>query len=104
MTTRISKIADDGNERTMLRVEGSLHVEDAEVLERTYTALDAEQSRNVAIDLSGISFLDSESAGSKGAAGLNRSIRRSLAIVRRRFKTWARGYRAMKIFTTKDRI
>lgn len=62
MTTRISKIADNGNERTTLRVEGTLHVEDAQVLERTYEALDADQSRNVAIDLSGISFLDSESA------------------------------------------
>jgi len=62
MTTRITKIDDRSNEKTTLRVEGSLRLEDAEVLESTYADLDEEQLRNVAIDLSGISFLDSESA------------------------------------------
>jgi len=62
MTTRISKIEKDGNERTTLRVEGSLRVEDAEVLSATYAKLQQEKSQRVAIDLSGLSFLDSESA------------------------------------------
>jgi len=61
MTTRITKIDDQG-EKTTLRVEGSLRREDAEVLESTYANLDANELQNVAIDLSGLSFLDSESA------------------------------------------
>jgi anti-anti-sigma regulatory factor len=60
MTTRITKIGN--TEKTTLRVEGSLRLEDAEVLENTYTSLRAEQLKKVAIDLSGLSFLDSESA------------------------------------------
>ncbi len=62
MTTRITKIGDQGSERTTLRVEGSLRQEDAAVLECTCAGLPAAELKNVAIDLSGISFLDSESA------------------------------------------
>ena len=62
MTTRITKIADQASEKTTLRVEGSLHKEDAKVLESTYTNLRAEQDGNIAIDLSSISFVDAESA------------------------------------------
>jgi hypothetical protein len=39
-----------------------LRLEDAEVLESTYANLPTEELENVAIDLSGLSFLDSESA------------------------------------------
>jgi len=62
MTTRITRVDDRGGEKTTLRVEGSLRVEDAEVLASTYANLPTTESRNVAIDLSGLSFLDSESA------------------------------------------
>ena len=62
MTTRITQIGNEGGEKTTLRVEGSLRLEDAEVLESTYANLSPEQLENVAIDLSGLSFLDSESA------------------------------------------
>jgi len=62
MTTRISKIEKNGSRRTTLRVEGSLRVEDAEVLSATYAKLQQEKSQPVAIDLSGLSFLDSDSA------------------------------------------
>jgi len=62
MTTRISRIESDGSERTTLRVEGSLRVEDAEVLEQAFAKLQQEESQQVAIDLSGLSFLDSDSA------------------------------------------
>jgi anti-anti-sigma regulatory factor len=62
MTTRITQIEDQDAKRTTIRVEGSLHGEDAEVLENTLMNLRSEQMQNVAIDLSHISFLDSESA------------------------------------------
>ncbi|PWT95385.1 MAG: hypothetical protein C5B55_01385 [Blastocatellia bacterium] len=62
MTTRITKIGDRESKRTTLRVEGSLRLEDAQVLESTYKKLRAEKLENVAIDLSGLSFLDSDSA------------------------------------------
>lgn len=62
MTTRITQLDDQTNEKTTLRVEGSLHREDAEVLEETYSNLRAENVENIAIDLSNISFMDSESA------------------------------------------
>jgi anti-anti-sigma regulatory factor len=62
MTTRITQIEDEQKKRTTIRVEGSLHGEDAEVLESTLMSLQSEQMQNVAIDLSNISFLDSESA------------------------------------------
>lgn len=62
MTTRITQIDDQAGEKTTLRVEGSLHIEDAEVLESTYKTLQAEAARNIAVDLANLSFLDSESA------------------------------------------
>ena len=62
MTTRITRIDDDAAEKTTLKVEGTLHIEDAEVLEKTFANLRAAQNQNISIDLSGISFLDSESA------------------------------------------
>lgn len=62
MTTRITQVDDQDGRRTLLRIEGSLHIEDAELLERTYTSLREEQSHSIAIDLANISFLDSESA------------------------------------------
>lgn len=62
MTTRITQIEDEKENRTTIRVEGSLHGEDAEVLESTLMNLRSEQIQNVAIDLSNISFIDSESA------------------------------------------
>jgi anti-anti-sigma regulatory factor len=62
MTTRITKIGNRSGRKTTLRVEGSLRLEDAEVLESTYANLSSEQAGDVAIDLSGLSFLDSESA------------------------------------------
>jgi anti-anti-sigma regulatory factor len=62
MTTRITQVDDRDRRKTILRVEGSLHIEDAELLERTYMNLRAEQELGVTIDLADISFLDSESA------------------------------------------
>ena len=61
MTTRITKFESDQT-KTTLRVEGSLHTEDAEVLEKTFAKLRAENSHDIEIDLSDITFLDTESA------------------------------------------
>jgi anti-anti-sigma regulatory factor len=61
MTTRITKL--EANERkTTLRVEGSLHSEDAEVLEKTFAKLRAQNGHEIQIDLTDITFIDSESA------------------------------------------
>lgn len=61
MTTRITKL--EANERkTTLRVEGSLHSEDAEVLEKTFAKLRAQNGHDIEIDLTDITFIDSESA------------------------------------------
>ena len=62
MTTRITEIGDRNSKKTTLRVEGSLRLEDAQVLESTYANLQPDQLESVAIDLSGLSFVDSESA------------------------------------------
>lgn len=62
MTTRITQVEEQDSDKTTLRVEGSLHIEDAEVLEMTYTSLRAVRVQTIKIDLSNISFLDSESA------------------------------------------
>jgi anti-anti-sigma regulatory factor len=61
MTTRITKLESE-QKTTTLRVEGSLHTEDAEVLEKTFSKLRAENNHHIEIDLSDITFLDSESA------------------------------------------
>ena len=45
-----------------LRVEGSLRLADAELLESTYLELRAKHGGKIAIDLAGTSFLDSDSA------------------------------------------
>ena len=61
MTTRITKV-ESNQEKTTLKVEGSLHTEDAEVLERTFSNLRAQKIENIEIDLSEIRFVDTESA------------------------------------------
>ena len=62
MTTRITK-SESNQKKTTLKVEGSLHTEEAEVLERAFTKLQAENGHHpIEIDLSDITFLDTESA------------------------------------------
>lgn len=61
MTTRITKL-ESNRSKTTLRVEGSLHMEDAEVLESAFSNLRAENDHQIEIDLSDITFIDSESA------------------------------------------
>ena len=61
MTTRITEFERNPN-KTTLRVEGSLHTEDAEVLERTFLNLRAQNIQSIEIDLSDTSFVDNGSA------------------------------------------
>jgi anti-anti-sigma regulatory factor len=62
MTSRITKIDDRYGELALLRVEGSLRLADAEVLEEAYKDLRQKHSGLIGIDLSNTNFLDSESA------------------------------------------
>jgi anti-anti-sigma regulatory factor len=62
MTVRISQINEQQSGRTILRVEGALHIKDAELLERLCCSLHKHAERSLIIDLSCITFLDSDSA------------------------------------------
>ena len=62
MTTRITQVDGQAGRITALRVEGSLRLADAELLEATYLELQAKQQSQIAIDLAGTNFLDSDSA------------------------------------------
>ena len=61
MTTRITNFESNGT-KTTLRVEGALHIEDAQVLEKTFSTLRGKNGHQIEIDLSNITFIDSESA------------------------------------------
>ena len=62
MTTRITQVDGQAGKITALRVEGSLRLADAELLEATYLELQATQKSPITIDLAGTNFLDSDSA------------------------------------------
>jgi anti-anti-sigma factor len=62
MATRITQIEDPERDRTILRVEGSLAVEDAELLERLCKTLEQKSDQRVTIDVTDLHFLDSEAA------------------------------------------
>lgn len=62
MTSRITQVNGHTGKTTTLRVEGSLRLADAELLEATYLELRDKHDGKIAIDLAGTSFLDSDSA------------------------------------------
>jgi len=62
MTSRITQIDDHAGSTRTLRVEGTLRLADAELLEAAYQELRHTHHGSIAIDLAGTSFLDSESA------------------------------------------
>jgi len=62
MPTRITQVDAPGDAATRLKVEGSLYLADAELLERVCRDLRRETGRAVTLDLADISFLDSDSA------------------------------------------
>lgn len=47
---------------TMLKVEGSLYLQDAELLENICRDIGAQSGRHITLDLADLSFLDSDSA------------------------------------------
>jgi len=67
---RTFKVGKDGqpncgdieSQRTVLRVEGTLHLKDAELLERICRDVVVQTGRPIMLDLARISFIDSESA------------------------------------------
>jgi len=62
MPTRITQVDAPGEAATRLRVEGSLYLADAELLERVCRDIRQETGRAVTLDLADVSFLDSDSA------------------------------------------
>lgn len=62
MTTRITRIEGHDGGESVLKVEGSLTLEDARLLEKVCHDLRARNGRGVRIDVAGLSFLDDESA------------------------------------------
>jgi anti-anti-sigma factor len=62
MPTNITQIESEDGTRTILRVEGSLTLVDAELLERICADLQEKSAAKLIIDLTDLNFLDSESA------------------------------------------
>ncbi len=62
MPTTLTEFEDTDRGKTVLRVEGSMTREDAELLGRIAFDLREQRGRNITFDLSDLDFLDSESA------------------------------------------
>jgi len=62
MPTRITQIGDRAGATRRLKVEGTLTLADAELLERICAELCEQAGSCVSVDLADITFLDSESA------------------------------------------
>ena len=62
MTTRITQVEGQKGKALTLRVEGSLRLADAELLESTYFELTEQHDGQITIDLGGTNFLDGASA------------------------------------------
>lgn len=62
LSLRITQQDDHENGQTILRVEGSLRLAEAVMLEKLCYDLRQEQLRGLVIDLAGVTFLDDESA------------------------------------------
>lgn len=62
MPTHITQIEDPNGGKTVLRVTGSMTLEDAELLEKVALDIHRQTGKNIALDLADLNFLDSESA------------------------------------------
>ncbi len=62
MPTSITQVDTEDGARTILRVEGSLTLTDAELIERICADLREKTQRQIVIDMTDLNFLDSESA------------------------------------------
>ena len=58
----MTEIVDVERGKTILRVEGSMMLDDAVLLEKIALAMRAESGRNLTLDFADLDFLDSESA------------------------------------------
>ena len=63
MPTRITQFDAPERGSTILRVEGSLYLADARVLERLCRDIQQDSGHVITLDLADLSFIDSESAG-----------------------------------------
>jgi len=62
MATHITQIEDSEHQRTVLRVEGEMTLDDALLLERIANDIQTDLDTYVTIDLADLDLLDSESA------------------------------------------
>ena len=62
MTTRITQIEEQDGGEAVLKVEGSLTLDDAKLLEKVCHDLRGQNGGGVRIDLNGLNYLDDESA------------------------------------------
>jgi anti-anti-sigma regulatory factor len=62
MPTKITQVEDHERGKTLLRIEGSLTLDDALLLEKIALEIRERLQRNLTLDLADIDFLDSESA------------------------------------------
>ena len=62
MPTRITQFEDHQKKRVTLRIEGSVSLIDAELIERLCTCLRTQLGYPITLDLADLSFLDSEGA------------------------------------------
>jgi len=62
MPTQITQIEDTERGKTILRVEGSMTLEDALLLEKIALDMRGEIGKNLTLDFADLNFLDSESA------------------------------------------
>ena len=60
MATHITQIDDNEHQRTVLRVEGEMRLDDALLLERIASDIQFDRDTCVTIDLADLDFLDSE--------------------------------------------
>jgi anti-anti-sigma factor len=75
MPTRITQVDDAERAATTLRVEGSLYLADAELLERLCRDIQQDSGRTVTLDLADISFLDSDGAAILSRLKRERGVR-----------------------------
>ncbi len=62
MATHITQIDDPSNNRSILRVDGEMMREDAELLEKIASQIGAESETIVVIDLAELDLMDSDAA------------------------------------------
>ncbi|MGH9941026.1 MAG: hypothetical protein ACRD9R_01555 [Pyrinomonadaceae bacterium] len=62
MPTRITEVTTPDTKRTTLRVEGTLRLEDAKLIEQICLDMKQRYGKSVTLDLADLCFLDSDSA------------------------------------------